>query len=263
MQVGAPRGAERWYIKDGVARDGRILARKFTGYFDSGAYTRLSSYAIIKGVGHLPGPYTIPNVYADVYCVYTNRTPATAMRGFGITGVDFAIEAHMDKVAEAVGMNPIDLRILNSYRDGDMKAHRREAKNCALIECCQVVAEKAGIALQPASRAASSLRDGGGERARLPAHTALDQHGTVTGIDTGGYARKGGNSAPAQSMPGYSMPAAASAARTPVRPAAPAPSPAAPQSTSTPPQPPAPNTPTDRPRQGAMRFSSISGLRRR
>ena len=80
-------------------RDGRIVARKFTGYFDCGAYTRLSSYAIIKGVGHLPGPYTIPNVYADVYCVFTNRTPATAMRGFGITGVDFAIEAHMDKVA--------------------------------------------------------------------------------------------------------------------------------------------------------------------
>ncbi|MEL6774415.1 MAG: molybdopterin cofactor-binding domain-containing protein, partial [Pseudomonadota bacterium] len=118
MQVGAPRGAERWYITDGVMKDGRIVARKFTGYFDSGAYTRLSSYAIIKGVGHLPGPYTIPNVYADVYCVYTNRTPATAMRGFGITGVDFAIEAHMDKVAERIGMNPIELRLLNAYRDG-------------------------------------------------------------------------------------------------------------------------------------------------
>jgi len=116
-------------------RDGRIVARRFIGYFDSGAYTRLSSYAIIKAVGHLRRPYTIPNVYADVYCVFTNRTPATAMRGFGITGVDFAIEAHMDKVAEAVGMNPIDLRILNAYRDGDMKAHRRVAKNCALIEC--------------------------------------------------------------------------------------------------------------------------------
>ncbi|NND23019.1 MAG: xanthine dehydrogenase family protein molybdopterin-binding subunit, partial [Silicimonas sp.] len=144
MQVGAPRGAERWYITDGVTNDGRIVARKFTGYFDAGAYTRLSSYAIIKGVGHLPGPYTIPNVSANVYCVYTNRTPATAMRGFGITGVDFAIEAHMDKVAEAVGMNPVELRILNAYRDGDMKAHRRVAKNCALIECAQVVAEKAG-----------------------------------------------------------------------------------------------------------------------
>jgi CO/xanthine dehydrogenase Mo-binding subunit len=271
MQVGAPRGAERWYIKDGVARDGRILARKFTGYFDSGAYTRLSSYAIIKGVGHLPGPYTIPNVHADVYCVFTNRTPATAMRGFGITGVDFAIEAHMDKVAEAVGMNPIDLRILNSYRDGDMKAHRRVAKNTALIECCQVVADKAGIALQGPSRAASSLRDGGGERGRLPAHTALDQKGTVTGIDTGGYARKGG--APGRPalpvpMPGYSMPAAATAAprppaQTPARPAATAASVASSQSTTPPPPPAQPANTTDRPRQGAMRFSSISGLRRR
>jgi len=266
MQVGAPRGAERWYIKDGVMRDGRIVARKFTGYFDSGAYTRLSSYAIIKGVGHLPGPYTIPNVYADVYCVYTNRTPATAMRGFGITGVDFAIEAHMDKVAEAVGMNPIDLRILNAYRDGDMKAHRREAKNTALIECCQVVAEKAGVALQASSRAASSLRDGGGERGRLPAHTALDQKGTVTGIDTGGYARKSSSSrpsAPLPPLPGFSMPAAASATRppapSPARPAAAASS----QSSATPPPPEQPANAADRPRQGAMRFSSISGLRRR
>ncbi|RMH48864.1 MAG: xanthine dehydrogenase family protein molybdopterin-binding subunit, partial [Alphaproteobacteria bacterium] len=207
MQVGAPRGAERWYITDGVMRDGRIIARKFIGYFDSGAYTRLSSYAIIKAAGHLPGPYTIPNVYADIYCVYTNRTPATAMRGFGITGVDFAIEAHMDKVAETVGMNPIELRILNAYRDGDMKAHRRLAKNCALIECCQVVAEKAGITLSPEARAASSTRGGGGERGRLPAHTATDQNGLVQGFDTGSYARKAAGGATAPARPAAQPPA--------------------------------------------------------
>src|SRR5664279_3945892 len=83
--VGGTRGAERIYIKDGVSRDGRILARKFRCYFDSGAYTRLSSYAVVKCAAHLPGPYTIPNVYGDIYCVFTNRTPATAMRGFGVT----------------------------------------------------------------------------------------------------------------------------------------------------------------------------------
>jgi hypothetical protein len=157
-------------------------------------------------------------------------------------------------------MNPIDLRILNAYRDGDMKAHRREAKNTALVECCQVVADKAGIALQASSSAASSLRDGGGERARLPAHTAVDQHGTVTGIDTGGYARKSGSSrpsAPLPPLPGFSMPAAASATRPPDR------SGGASQSSSPPPPPAAPAGQTDRPRQGAMRFSSISGLRRR
>lgn len=179
MQVGAPRGAERWYLKDGVMNDGRIIARQFTGFFDSGAFTRLSSYAIIKGTGHLPGPYSIPNVASNVYCVYTNRTPATAMRGFGITGVDFSIECHMDKVAEAVGMNPIDLRILNAYRDGDIKAHRRVAKNTALIECCQVAAQKAAWPIAPASAAAKSTVGGGeGQRADIP-ETVTDQAGRI------------------------------------------------------------------------------------
>lgn len=213
MQVGAPRGAERWYIRDGVTRDGRILARKFTGYFDSGAYTRLSSYAIIKAAGHLPGPYTIPNVYADVYCVFTNRTPATAMRGFGITGVDFAIECHMDKVAHATGIDPIELRILNAYRDGDMKAHRRLAKNTALVECCHVAAEKAKWPLSREALAASSLRGGGGERAQIPARTSLDRKGEVEGFEAGSYANSGRKSRP--------EPAAAPPARMPVHETAP------------------------------------------
>ncbi len=178
MQVGAPRGAERWRIKDGVMNDGRIVARRITGFFDSGAYTRLSSYAIIKCTGHLPGPYTIPNVASNVYCVYTNRTPATAMRGFGITGADFAIECQMDRVAEAVAINPVELRILNAYRDGDMKAHRRLAKNTALVECCQVAAEKARWPIRPEFAAASSHVGGGGERAEIPETTA-DQAGRI------------------------------------------------------------------------------------
>ncbi|MEM1362222.1 MAG: molybdopterin cofactor-binding domain-containing protein [Pseudomonadota bacterium] len=178
MQVGAPRGAERWYIKDGLSKDGRILARQFTGFFDGGAYTRLSSYAVQKCVGHLPGPYTIPNVAANVYLVYTNRTPATAMRGFGVTGVDFALECHMDKDAEAVGMDPIEFRILNAYRDGDMKAHRREAKNTALVECCQVAAQKAGWSLSPAMMGESSKLGSTPERAAIP-ETAIDQEGLI------------------------------------------------------------------------------------
>jgi CO/xanthine dehydrogenase Mo-binding subunit len=280
MQVGAPRGAERWYLKDGVMADGRIVARKFTGYFDSGAYTRLSSYAIIKGVGHLPGPYTIPNVHADVYCVYTNRTPATAMRGFGITGVDFAIEAHMDKVAEAVGMNPVELRILNAYRDGDMKAHRREAKNCALIECAQVVAEKAGIRISDAARAAASTKDGGGERARLPAHTATDENGRVTGYEAQGYARKGGPRRDA--APPSPTPSPMSGSRGGgEQPHSAARQGAAGQGHQSPPSPswggeggggtPSRHGPTPQPeppkpapaRTGALRFSSLSGFRRR
>jgi Molybdopterin-binding domain of aldehyde dehydrogenase/Aldehyde oxidase and xanthine dehydrogenase, a/b hammerhead domain len=165
----APRGAERIFIKDGVSRDGRILARKFRCLFDSGAYTRLSSYAVVKCAAHLPGPYTIPNVYADVYCVFTNRVPATAMRGFGVTAVDFAIECQMDKLAHLVGMDPMEFRLINAYRDGDMKAHRREAKNTALIECVQVAAEKAKWRIRDDFKRMSSRKDGGGPRAAVPA----------------------------------------------------------------------------------------------
>ena len=96
------------------------------------------------------------------------RTPSTAMRGFGITGVDFSIECQMDRVAEAVGMDPIELRILNAYRDGDMKAHRRPTKNAALIECVQAAAEMTGWPLSERFRAMSSTRDGGGDRAAIP-----------------------------------------------------------------------------------------------
>ncbi|OJU04232.1 MAG: dehydrogenase [Rhizobium sp. 63-7] len=270
MQVGAPRGAERWYITDGVMNDGRIIARKFTGYFDSGAYTRLSSYAIIKGTGHLPGPYTIPNVSSDVYCVFTNRTPATAMRGFGITGVDFSIEAHMDKVASKIGMNPIELRILNSYRDGDMKAHRRLAKNTALIECCQVVAEKAKWKIGNEYKAMSSLKGGGGERALIPAHTAIDQKGMVRGSGSSSFGYQPQPYVPSTptfpstpafpSVPAYTPAASSSPApgASERRPAENAPTPS---STYTP-TPSQPATPVEQ-RPAVNRFSSISGLRRR
>ena len=91
------------------------------------------------------------------------------MRGFGVTAVDFAIECQMDKLAHLVGMDPMEFRILNAYRDGDMKAHRREAKNTALIECVQVAAEKAKWRLRDDFKRMSSRKDGGGARATVPA----------------------------------------------------------------------------------------------
>ncbi|HMH71994.1 MAG TPA: xanthine dehydrogenase family protein molybdopterin-binding subunit [Bradyrhizobium sp.] len=234
MQYGPPRGAERIYLKDGVMRDGRIVARKVRAYFDSGAYTRLSSYAAVKCAAHLPGPYTIPNVYGDIYCVFTNRTPATAMRGFGVTAMDFAIECQMDKLAHLVGMDPMEFRILNAYRDGDMKAHRREAKNTALIECVQVAAEKAKWPLREEFKRMSSRKDGGGARAAVPA----------TAADSLAPARPAGQQ------------------RTPYD--------RAPQPTAEPqpphPAPPPPVSPTPAPQpasHGAIRFSSVFGSRRR
>ncbi|MBO0849086.1 MAG: xanthine dehydrogenase family protein molybdopterin-binding subunit [Pseudonocardia sp.] len=156
MQVSSPRAAERIYITDGVMNDGRIIARKVVLYVDAGAYSRHSPYGTTKAAAHLPGPYTIPNVHVDCHCVYTNRTPSSAMRGFGVTIADFALESQMDRIARELGLDPLELRIRNAYRDGDLKAHRKVASGTALIEVVQRAAEMVGHPLGEEYRRVSS-----------------------------------------------------------------------------------------------------------
>jgi len=160
MQVSSPRAAERIYIKDGVMNDGRIVARQVRLYVDAGAYSRHSPYGTTKAAAHMPGPYTIPNVSVDAHCVYTNRTPSSAMRGFGVTIGDFALEVQMDKIARLLRIDPIALRIRNAYRDGDMKAHGELTKGAALVETMQAAAQLAAWPVSSADAAASSLKAG-------------------------------------------------------------------------------------------------------
>ncbi len=156
MQVSSPRAAERIYIKDGVMADGRIVARKVTLFVDAGAYSRHSPYGTTKAAAHMPGPYSIPNVWVDAHCVYTNRTPSSAMRGFGVTIADYALESQMDRIARALGEDPLQLRLRNAYRDGDMKAHRKRAEGTALIEVIQRAADLVGHELPGELRELSS-----------------------------------------------------------------------------------------------------------
>jgi CO/xanthine dehydrogenase Mo-binding subunit len=156
MQVSSPRAAERIYIKDGVDADGTIVARKVTLYVDAGAYSRHSPYGTTKASAHMPGPYNIPNVWVDAHCVYTNRTPSSAMRGFGVTIADYALESQMDRIARALEIDPLQLRLKNAYRDGDMKAHRKRAEGTALIEVIQRAADLVGHELAAEYRTMSS-----------------------------------------------------------------------------------------------------------
>ena len=162
MQVSSPRAAERLYVKDGVMADGTIAARKVTMYVDAGAYSRHTPYGTTKAAAHMPGPYSIPNVWVDAHCVYTNRTPSSAMRGFGVTIGDFALESQMDRIARALELDPLTLRLINAYRDGDMKAHRKRAEGTALIEVIQRAADLVGHELPERFRQLASTVPSGG-----------------------------------------------------------------------------------------------------
>jgi CO/xanthine dehydrogenase Mo-binding subunit len=156
MQVSSTRSAWRIYMKDGVMNDGRIIARKVTSYADSGAYSRQTPYSLTKHAANVAGPYAIPNVSIDAYCVYTNRQPSSAMRGFGITMASFALEVQMDKIAELVGLDPWTIRFINAYHDGDVKPHRKVMEDATLIETMQAAAALVGHELTDEQKAMTS-----------------------------------------------------------------------------------------------------------
>jgi CO/xanthine dehydrogenase Mo-binding subunit len=156
MRVSSSRSAWRIYFKDGVMKDGRIVARKITSFADAGAYNRHTPYAVTKHAANIAGPYRIPNVSIDAHCVYTNHQPGSAMRGFGVTPASFALEVQMDKIAQTVGMDPWSVRFINAYKNGDMKPHQKVVEDATLIEVMQKAAEMVGHELPEAYKKMSS-----------------------------------------------------------------------------------------------------------
>jgi CO/xanthine dehydrogenase Mo-binding subunit len=144
FQASSTSGAWRMEYRDGVMKDGHIIARKVRSLHDAGAYHRHSPYGVTKHAANLPGPYNIPNVWIDAYCVYTNRQPASALRGFGVTPASFAIEVQMDKIARTIGMDPWEIRLINAYRNGQTKAIRKHVEDATLIETIQAAAKLVG-----------------------------------------------------------------------------------------------------------------------
>jgi len=109
-----------WYmeIADAVSKDGWILGRRMLTLHDAGAYARFSPYGVTKHAFHHCGAYTIPNLRFDGFVCFTNRVPTTAMRGFGVTSVSFAVETHMNRIAQVMGIDPWELRLKNANRVG-------------------------------------------------------------------------------------------------------------------------------------------------
>ncbi len=108
--------------KWGATREGKIVAAEAEVIADAGAYAYTTTKVL--GNAHLMvnGPYEIPNVKVDSYGVYTNNVPSGAFRGFGGPQGAFAAEGQMNKLAEALGMDPVELRARNVLKDGSITA---------------------------------------------------------------------------------------------------------------------------------------------
>jgi CO/xanthine dehydrogenase Mo-binding subunit len=134
------RHAVRTRIKTGVKRDGTLVARRCELLFDTGAYADIGPRTS-KNTGYAAGgPYRIPHVAFDSYCVYTNKPPAGAFRGFGVPQVCWAYEQQMDMIAERLGLDPLELRLRNALDEGDAFFTGETLHAVPVKECLRKVA---------------------------------------------------------------------------------------------------------------------------
>jgi CO/xanthine dehydrogenase Mo-binding subunit len=109
----------RLRYEHGADRDGRLVYVRARILLDGGAYASSSTAVIANATCFSCGPYRVPNATIDGIVVYTNNPPAGAMRGFGSVQNCHAHEGQMDKLAAALGMDPVELRIKNALETGD------------------------------------------------------------------------------------------------------------------------------------------------
>ncbi|MBN1210665.1 MAG: xanthine dehydrogenase family protein [Myxococcaceae bacterium] len=119
MRMMRSRHACRIHMRTGATRDGRILARQVRILFDTGAYADDGPFVAGVGTWFARGPYRIPHVDIECWCVYTNKLRASAFRGFGNPQVHFASEVQLDQLAERLGMDPLELRLRNALETGE------------------------------------------------------------------------------------------------------------------------------------------------
>ena len=105
----------RW----GATREGKVVAIENEIIGDGGAYMYTTNKVLGNSTITSSGPYHIPNIKTDVYGVYTNNVPGAAFRGFGAPQALFMAEMQMNKIADKLGMDPVEIRLKNALKDGD------------------------------------------------------------------------------------------------------------------------------------------------
>ncbi len=113
------RHPSRIRVELGARQDGTLVYSKVRLLLDGGAYTSTSKIVIANACYFAAGAYRVDHVEIDGYAVYTNNPPRGAMRGFGAVQSCYAIESAMDKLARALEMDPVKLRMINAIRVGD------------------------------------------------------------------------------------------------------------------------------------------------
>ena len=139
-----PRQGTLIELKTGVTRDGRLTARQGRIYFDTGAFAGSGPGVASVATMVLAGPYRTPNLFLEGYAVYTNKTNCGSYRAPSGPQANFAVESQMDIIADALGIDPLELRLRNIVREGDEAPTGQVLTAVGLEECLLRAAEAIG-----------------------------------------------------------------------------------------------------------------------
>ena len=143
--------------RTGVTRTGKLTAMEVDVLMDGGAYCTLSPVVLSRGVIHAAGPYRCANTRIDGRAVRTNTPPNGAFRGFGAPQTLFAIEVHMDRIAETLGIDPVTLRLRNALKPGDTTATGQKlGDDSSAIEVLREAVKRSGFKRKRAKYAGSN-----------------------------------------------------------------------------------------------------------
>ncbi|MBW1851863.1 MAG: molybdopterin-dependent oxidoreductase [Deltaproteobacteria bacterium] len=128
-------------IKHGAKKDGTLTLREVQVIMDKGAYADQGEAVLVDSAWYCGAIYRVPAVKFDGYMVYTNKNYGGAMRGYGLPQISFAIESHLDILAEKLGMDPLELRLKNANEAGDITINKTGFVSCGLKECLEKAAK--------------------------------------------------------------------------------------------------------------------------
>ena len=131
-------------VKLGARSDGTLVAKQVVCHAGTGAYADCGPGVAQKMGFAAPGPYRIPHVAVDAYCVYTNLPPNGAFRGYGQMQSTWASERAMDLLADRLDIDPLELRLKNLLRDGDRYCTGETMHDVHFAECLEAAAEAIG-----------------------------------------------------------------------------------------------------------------------
>jgi CO/xanthine dehydrogenase Mo-binding subunit len=144
LQYAPPRQPAIFYMRTAAGKDGRLIAREVRAVLDAGAYVSWGPFDGRVMMVTATGLYEVPEVAFKATVVYTNNPYTGTQRGAGNPQITFAIEQQMDALAEELGIDPVEFRILNANKPGTVTPQGLRITTCEMRECLRRAAQEIG-----------------------------------------------------------------------------------------------------------------------